>query len=114
MTPPTIQQGVFGQIVNVCDTPDCNSTPSVGSFVEVFAATPTLGVVASGAEGNAVSDKHGSYELATTVGSHAICIGDEPEGGGFVPRSCATFSVTSQALIRLNYAYGESVGWYTP
>lgn len=115
ITPPTIQQGVFGQIINGCDTPDCKSTPSVGSFVDVFATTPTLGVVASGAESNTVSDQHGSYELALAAGSHVICIGDEPEGGGFVPRSCTTFSVTDQTVVRLDYAYGPSGGrWYTP
>ena len=106
---------VFGQIHTGCDTPDCQSTPVTGAFVDLFRDMPTLGVVASASEAKAVSDQHGSYELAADVGSHVVCVGDEPAGGGFVPRSCTTITVTAHAVTRIDYAYGPDGGrWYVP
>ena len=115
VTPPTIDQGVFGQIHNGCDTPDCQGSETVGAFVDLFPTTPALGVVATGYEENTVSDTHGSYELSAAVGSHAICVGNEPAGGGFVPTSCATIEVKATTVTRIDYAYGPGGGrWYMP
>jgi hypothetical protein len=115
IAPPDIGQGVFGQIHNSCDAPDCQPTPTTGAFVNLFRDMPALGVVASTFETNDVSDQHGRYELAADLGAHYVCVSDESEGGGYVPRSCASITVSAQAVTRIDYAYGPDGGrWYVP
>jgi hypothetical protein len=80
----TIEQGVYGQLLNGCDTDDCTWSYAVGMGVRVYDANPTP---ASGPQDQGIYDTgtgltpisrttsgvEGFYELALSPATYYLC-----------------------------------------
>jgi hypothetical protein len=112
----TVCAGVYGQLVEGCDTPDCCDTV-IGNAnwgVGVFASLPESGEDAFPlAFAAPITD--GLYQLALVEGSYVLCTGELV--GGFrmhVEGSC-TNEVIGKGLTRIDWTSGPGGGrWSRP
>ena len=63
----TIQQGVYGQLVDGCDTSGCQDQPASGETVTVYAASASHEYATASADGD------GFYEIRLDTGDYTIC-----------------------------------------
>jgi hypothetical protein len=79
----TSPQGVYGQLIHGCDTPDCSASYAVGKELRVYDADPTPsnhqdpGIHDSGTTLRpilrAMSVTQGFYEITLGHGTHYLC-----------------------------------------
>jgi hypothetical protein len=89
----TIQQGVYGLLVQGCDTSGCQDQPASEEHVTVYAASE------SAAFASANSDGDGVYQIELPGGDYTICT-----------YSCTQISVPDQALVRYDWTSGPGGG----
>lgn len=111
----TIQRGVYGQLLNGCDTEDCTVSYAVGMELRVYDANPTSaagpqyqGIYDSGTTlapiKRTTSGTEGFYEIALTPGTYYLCT-----------NSCAQVVLSAaEPRIRRDWASGPGGGnWWT-
>lgn len=89
----TIDQGVYGQLVQGCDTSGCQDQPASHEHVVVYAASNS-DIFAS-----ADTDGDGFYEIALPAGDYTICT-----------YSCTEISVPDRSTIRYDWTSGPGGG----
>jgi hypothetical protein len=110
----TIEQGIYGQLVSGCDTPDCSPSYAVGLSLRVYDSDPTP---ATGPPGNAViydegttltpiarvaSGGEGFYEIALPAGTYYFCA-----------NSCARINLSaSPPRVRYDWTSGPGGGFW--
>ena len=93
----TIQEGVYGQLVQGCDTSGCLDQPDSDEHVVVYAASQ------SSAYANADSDDDGIYQIELPGGDYTLCT-----------YSCTPISVPEQTLVRYDWTSGPGGGHWDP
>jgi hypothetical protein len=88
----TISQGVYGQLVDGCDTTGCQDQPASGEQVTVYAAS------ASSRYASATADGDGFYEIELEAGDYTLCT-----------YSCTEVSVPD-GLVRYDWTSGPGGG----
>ncbi len=68
---PTISQGVWGKLVNGCDTSDCQSSPASGMNVQVLTTQPMMGSTPMSIA-SATSNDEGYYEITVDPGDYFL------------------------------------------
>ncbi len=89
----TIDQGVYGLLVQGCDTSGCQDQPAGGEHVTVYAAS------GNGAFATADSDSDGIYQISLPGGDYALCT-----------YSCTQISVPAAATVRYDWTSGPGGG----
>lgn len=89
----TIQQGVYGQLIQGCDTSGCQDQPDGGEHVVVYAASQ------SSAFASADSDGDGVYQIELPDGDYTLCT-----------YSCTPISVPAQSTVRYDWTSGPGGG----
>jgi hypothetical protein len=89
----TIQQGVYGQLIQGCDTSGCQDQPDSGEHVVVYAASQ------SSAFASADSDGDGVYQIELAAGDYTLCT-----------YSCTPISVPGQSTVRYDWTSGPGGG----
>jgi hypothetical protein len=88
----TIQQGIYGQLVEGCDTSGCEDQPASGESVTVYAAS------ASYSYASATADGDGFYEIELPAGDYTVCT-----------YSCTQVSVPT-GIVRYDWTSGPGGG----
>ena len=88
----TIHQGVYGQLVQGCDTSGCQDQPADGETVTVYAAS------ASNEYATATADADGFYEIRLDAGDYTLCT-----------YSCTEVTVPN-GLVRYDWTSGPGGG----
>jgi hypothetical protein len=109
----TIQHGVYGQLINGCDTEDCTASYAVGMELRVYDADPTP---VNGTQGQGTYDTgttltpikrtsagaEGFYEIALAPATYYLCT-----------NSCAQLVLLASASrVRLDWASGPGGGYW--
>ena len=89
----TIQQGVYGQLVQGCDTSGCQDQPAAGEHVVVYAASESSAFASADADGD------GFYEIALPAGDYTLCT-----------YNCTQITVPDHALVRYDWTSGPGGG----
>lgn len=111
----TIQQGVYGQFLNGCDTEDCTLSYAVGMELRVYDANPTpadgpqdQGIYDTGTDLTPMkrtnSSSEGFYEIAVSPGTYYFCT-----------NNCTQIMLSaSPSRIRQDWASGPGGGNWWP
>ena len=91
----TINQGVYGLLVQGCDASGCADQPAGGQHVTVYAAS------ASTAFASADSDGDGVYQIELPGGDYTLCI-----------TSCVPISVPGDTTVRYDWKSGPGGGMW--
>ena len=89
----TISQGVYGQLVEGCDTSGCQDQPASGEHVVVYAASESTTFA------SADSDDDGVYQIELPGGDYTLCT-----------YSCTPISVPESSLVRYDWTSGPGGG----
>jgi hypothetical protein len=89
----TIQQGVYGQLVQGCDSSGCQDQPAAGEHVVVYAASQSSVYASADADGD------GFYQVELPAGDYTLCT-----------YSCTEISVPDHALVRYDWTSGPGGG----
>jgi hypothetical protein len=107
----TIAQGIYGQLINGCDTRECEQTPAVNIPVFLFATRPTSETQAF--DQTTSSNASGLFELEVAPGAQVLCRGhfnDYEQRYFFGP--CIEVAVPV-GTVRHDHASGPGGGqWY--
>jgi hypothetical protein len=63
----TIDQGVYGQLVQSCDAADCQDQPATGEHVVVYAASQSQAYASTDTDGD------GFYQIMLPAGNYTLC-----------------------------------------
>lgn len=69
----TITQGIYGQLANGCDTPDCEAAAADGIPVFLMSSRPTADTQTF--DDAVVSNARGLFELSVEPGTRVLCRG---------------------------------------
>lgn len=108
----TISQGVYGQLVNGCDTPDCSASVAAGTPVFVFDERPDANTQAFSAM--ASSNGEGLYQVSLAAGTYSLCRGyfnDQPSVMKYFFGPCV--EVTVGTKVRRDWASGPGGGHWS-
>ena len=92
----TIGQGVYGLLVQGCDSSGCQDQPADGEHVTVYAAS------ASTAFASADSDGDGVYQIELPGGDYTLCT-----------YACVPISVPGSATVRYDWTSGPGGGTWS-
>ena len=92
----TIGQGVYGLLVQGCDSAGCQDQPAGGEHVTVYAAS------ASSAFASTDSDSDGVYQIELPGGDYTLCT-----------YSCVQISVPGAATVRYDWTSGPGGGHWS-
>jgi hypothetical protein len=89
----TIDQGVYGLLIEGCDTSGCQDQPAAGTEVLVYAAGQ------NGAAATTTSDTDGVYQIPLPPGDYMLCT-----------YNCTTITVPDAARVRYDWTSGQGGG----
>ena len=89
----TIEQGVYGQLIEGCDSSGCQDQPAAGEHVVVYAASQSTVFASADADGD------GFYEIALPAGDYTLCT-----------YSCTQITVPDQSVVRYDWTSGPGGG----
>lgn len=109
----TITQGLYGQLINGCDTQDCRISPAEGTPVFVFGARPTKATQSFLATTSSIQD--GLFQLELPAATYTLCRGyfnDQPSVMKYAFGPCVETTVVTQQ--RHDWASGPGGGHWHP
>jgi hypothetical protein len=99
----TITQGVYGELGNGCDTPDCTPSASSGRTVDLLAEAPMNGMTPAILK-STQSDGTGFYQLEVDPGTYFLSIGEGVNG---------TEVTVPKGLVRCDWESGPGGGFWS-